>query len=184
VACWPAAQVGTPVGAGCPAAGRTWAMRAHEEAMEEGAGCGAQQGRRAAHRARRRFGEDLVGTSSAMAAARPRAASRVRGRPGGFLGPASVAGAVATCERAAALGKRARVRWARAAAGERACGLGHAGARCWAGLRARLPGRVRSVGRPGEEQAAAGGEQGGGAGPRKGKGERGRLGLRARVGRG
>jgi hypothetical protein len=49
---------------------------------------------------------------------------------------------------------------------------------------ARLPGRARSVGRPGEEQAAAGGERGGGAGPRKGKGERSRLGLRAGVVRG
>jgi hypothetical protein len=42
-------------------------------------------------------------------------------------------------------------------------GLGRGGAWRWAtgGMRARLPGRARNVGRPREEQAAAGGERGG-----------------------
>jgi hypothetical protein len=161
---------------------------ARARGSHEGDGGGARQGRRAAHRARRRFGEDLVGASSAMAAAQPRAVSRVRGRPGGFLGPASVAGAVATCERAAALGKRARARWAGAAAGERARGLGHAGARCWAGLRSRRGparggagcGRRRARGRSWAAEREGGKEP---VGPARGSGLGVRLGRLRRLGK-
>jgi hypothetical protein len=133
VACWPAAQGGHASRGGLP--GR-WPHLGYARARGSHGGrgwSGARQGRQATHRARRQFGEDLVGTSSVVAAARPLAASKIRGRPGGFLGPASVAGAVASEQRRWA---NAHARWAGAAAGARARCLRHAGARCWAGLRA------------------------------------------------
>jgi hypothetical protein len=201
-AMWPAGRPrreGTPAGAGCPAAGRTCAMCAHEEAMEEGAGValGRGGGLRIAP------DDDLERTSSGRVrpwlqhGRAPRAGSEVghtrsgedkeargprpgevegdghsRGRPGGFLGPASVAGAVASERRRwanaharAGLGQRlgnARVAW-----GTQGRGAGLGRARGCLGAPAAWAGQGRSRLR---QEESEGEELGRGKGRGKGAG--------------